>query len=279
LVYRNEDYPIIIGDHLIIMMHISENNSDIYIFQNKEYLRDDIAECIIEKDDDDKACYTYLWCDNGNFDEVTLDIKDTDIEDVNLEMNYNDDLPHEQITDFLKSNESGMVILHGEPGTGKSAYIKYLIDELRGRHFIIIDSSDLSYFSNTTFAQLFLNSKDNVIVIEDNAVTKNNVNKTEQIKSLLGIDGGIIGSNVSYKFICVFNDIAYTYNKGKIQSNKIKIDYEFKELTPEKTASLCEAYGIDIEKGKSLPLSKILKGDNEDEYDKAVNKHKIGFSK
>jgi len=276
IVYRNGDYPVIIGNHMIVSMQITEDSTDVYILQNEEYLTDKFIGCIADIDDDDEANYTYLWESEGSFDEVTLAVKTEDIENVNIDKNYNDDLPHKEITDFLKSSESGIILLHGYSGTGKSAYIKYLINEIMGRHFIVMNANTLQSLSANTLAQIYLGNKDNVMIIEDNASSKNNINKIEQIKTLISVENSF-GSKVPYKAIFVFNDAAYNYSKDKMQSNKIKVDYEFKYLNSEKAVSLCMDNDKEYDASKSYVLSDIIGGDNVDEYEQTVNKHKIGF--
>ncbi|WQJ53742.1 MAG: hypothetical protein [Wendovervirus sonii] len=279
IVYRNEDYPVIIGDHMLVFMHQTENSSDIYILQSTPNLTKKFIRCIMESESINEAEYTYILENEGTFDDVCLTIKEEDIENVNIDMNYNDDLPHDKICSFLKSSETGIVLLHGDPGTGKSAYIKYLINEIRGRHFIVINANTLQMIPTTTLAQLFLSDSDNVIIIEDNAINKNNINKNEQIKSIIGIENSLaFSTKVPYKVIFVFNDAAYNYNKDKVPESKIKIDYKFGNLSPEKTKNLCIDYNIDFKDGETMPLSKIIGGDNDDKYDQTVNKHnKIGF--
>src|SRR5438477_275033 len=53
---------------------------------------------------------------------------------LNIEDNYNDDFKpiHQVIIKRLsKKNHKGLVLLHGNPGTGKTSYICYLISTLK----------------------------------------------------------------------------------------------------------------------------------------------------
>ena len=54
-------------------------------------------------------------------------------EDFNIKDNYNNDFIEvdKKITKHLsKKNKKGLILLHGEPGTGKTTYIKHLADKI-----------------------------------------------------------------------------------------------------------------------------------------------------
>ena len=60
---------------------------------------------------------------------------------LDLSLHYGDDFPklHEQLVKALQAKKSnGISFLHGPPGTGKTYYLRYLINEIKGKQLIYI---------------------------------------------------------------------------------------------------------------------------------------------
>lgn len=58
-----------------------------------------------------------------------------------LKLHYGDDFPeiHEELIENLQENDStGITFLHGPPGTGKTHYLRYLINEIEDKSLIYI---------------------------------------------------------------------------------------------------------------------------------------------
>ena len=81
-----------------------------------------------------------------------------------IEDNYNDDfLPvDEKITELIHSDDSCIIILQGKPGTGKTSYIRNLINENKDVIFYWLDASMFNYIDVAFFA--FAQLQDNYTV-------------------------------------------------------------------------------------------------------------------
>ena len=96
-----------------------------------------------------------------------LDTKRVSIEnqEMNYELNYNDDL--KEVHDLLVSklnakNEKGVVLLHGEPGTGKTTYIKSLIPHVK-KEILLIPSKMAIDLTHPDFINLLLNNRNSIL--------------------------------------------------------------------------------------------------------------------
>ena len=71
------------------------------------------------------------------FDLEEFDINNPELE---LESNYGTNfLPvnNKIVTELNKNNNRGLVLLHGEPGTGKTTYIKWLVSQIKDKNVIL----------------------------------------------------------------------------------------------------------------------------------------------
>ena len=72
------------------------------------------------------------------FDLEEFDINNPELE---LESNYGTNfLPvnNKIVTELNKNNNRGLVLLHGEPGTGKTTYIKWLVSQIKDKNVIFV---------------------------------------------------------------------------------------------------------------------------------------------
>jgi len=93
---------------------------------------------------------------NGNFSEVSVPLGSK--LNIDIKKNYMPDLPNDSIKEKLSEDRGGIMIFHGEPGTGKSTYIKYLMESMTGADFVILDPNTIQNFSEDFKNYLIQNS-------------------------------------------------------------------------------------------------------------------------
>ena len=90
----------------------------------------------------------------------------------------------------------------------------------------------------------------------------------------MNLADGLLGDGLKLKFLCTFNANINSIDKAVLRKGRLKYQYEFKALTPEKTQILAKELGKNIPEGKSLTVGEIY---NYEEDNNASFKHKIGF--
>ena len=156
--------------------------------------------------------------------------------EINVERNYNDDIPTDEVLEILSEKKPGLVLFYGEPGGGKTSFIKYLIKEC-DKDFIIMDPSVITSCSDSKLIDFLDEHKDSVIVLEDceKLLVSRDTDGNATIGTLLNLTDGIIGDLMGVKFICTFNCSLSKIDEALLRKGRLLLKYEFGKLSEEKT--------------------------------------------
>ena len=178
-----------------------------------------------------------------------------------IDGNYNDDFYpiNDRIQELIHSDESSIMILHGKPGTGKTSYIRDLIAMNPDVKFYWIDSSMFNYIDTSEFIEFIASCKNAVFVLEDSEALLTSRDETHNpaMQSLLSISDGMLGDSLKLKFICTFNTDLHNIDKAILRKGRMKIKYEFKDLTKEKVKEIFKKIGIDESLAKPMPICDV----------------------
>lgn len=183
---------------------------------------------------------------------------------------YNDDFEHEdvKINEFISDKEkSGLVILHGEKGTGKSSYIKNLINRHTDKKFVFVPAALIRLLGDPSFGSFLTSLNEHVIVLEDceGAIQSRKSNgDSASVSLLLNMTDGILADDLNIKFICTFNDDMKNIDDALLRKGRCISKYEFKPLSVEKSQKLLEERGIEAMVTRPMTLSDIFHYDDDD---------------
>lgn len=273
-------FCIIIKD-LNIYARFEKNLYESYVlFDNKKWdeltkFMDIVCKFFVSPEDSEDTYYRICTSQNGFY------LKKGNVKypkNFDVKKSYNDDFEHEdeKIRAFIEEdNKSGLVILHGEMGTGKSTYIAHLIHSFPKKRFVIIPPDMVGYLGDAAFGS-FLETLDNhVIIIEDceNAIRdrKSGRVSANSVSTILNLTDGIMSNDLSMKFICTFNEDMKNIDPALLRKGRLVCKYEFKPLEIEKAKTLLEEQGIyDAIVNKPMPVCDIFHyGD--DSYTNNIN--------
>ena len=197
---------------------------------------------------------------------------------VNLDLNYNDDFKeiHKKIKESINSKGSGIHLLHGKPGTGKSSYIKFLIEDMKDKQFIYCPSNMVSHLSSPEFLELMLTeAKDSILIIEDaEEALVNDGQRTAAISNLLNISDGLLGDALNIKIIATYNVDKQNIDKALTRKGRLVTSYEFDLLSIDKATELAKHLEIDLVVEEAMSLADIY---NHEQPEYEQKKKKIGI--
>ena len=169
-----------------------------------------------------------------------------DYSTLDIAKNYNDNFQHEnrKIEEFIrKDDEAGLLILHGEKGTGKSTYIRYLISTNPEKKFVYVPSGMVGILSQPNFSSFLMTLQNHIIILEDceDAIKDRKANGTPAAVSLLlNLTDGLLSDGLGLKFICTFNDDVKNIDTALLRKGRLVSKYEFGLLDTDKANKLLD---------------------------------------
>ena len=216
-------------------------------------IMDRVVDSIVAVPSDGKKEIGYVVFDHG-FNVTYLKVKK---QECTVSDNYNDDLPDDRIVSWINSEESGVVVLHGEPGTGKTSYIRNLIYRTDNR-FLFFDKSIFQHMSDSSLIELLMSHRNSVIILEDcEDLLTNRTGFGSCMSTILNLTDGILGDAMNFKFICTFNADIVDIDPAILRKGRMRLKYEFKKLAGKKAKALGEKLGIQGVLEKDMPLCEV----------------------
>lgn len=246
---------------------------------NKE-VASKLANIIIPYKKTSKSNIYILTSGYGDLNLTPLPIKSH--EEMNLELNYGKDFLdiHTKVLRALNEQESGLLLFNGEPGTGKSSYIKYLCSGIIKRKIAYIPVSLINQLTSPQMLPLLTENKDIVLVLEDaeKALVSRDVSEyTDIVQSILNLTDGILGGALNVSIIATFNTDKEKIDTALLRKGRLRVSYEFKKLTLEQTLDLAEELNKDTSRiTEGMTLADIYNIEEDPGHAKP-EKRRVGF--
>lgn len=161
---------------------------------------------------------------------------------------YNDGFEdtHKEIINSINNDENGLYLLYGEPGTGKTTYIRHIIKECKNTKFVYIPANVANQFSDPGFLPFLLDNRGCVFIIEDceDLVTTVDGIRSNAISNLLNLTDGFLGDALSIKVICTFNIDYGKIDDALLRPGRCRARYEFGLLKKEKAVEAAKRLGL-----------------------------------
>ena len=227
---------------------IEEDVDETYILYDESseeglnWLMDIIKKNYKKKAEDDNNIWK-IAMSNGSF--TLLKSKVSECPGFDVRKQYNDDFLEEDaiISEFIsEDNKSGLVILHGEKGTGKTTYIRNLILNNKDKKFIFVPSNLVTMLGEPSFGAFIGKLTNSIMILEDceGAIQsrKSGPGSSSAVSLILNMTDGLLSDDLSMKFICTFNENTKNIDSALLRKGRLISKYEFKPLCAEKTNKL-----------------------------------------
>jgi len=254
-------------DHITVIYNAEDNYKETPIYK---LIQNSIVEQVYTKKLD------FISNDGSGLGFTTFDYPD---KPNNVELNYNDDFYkiNDNIIKDLSQKKSGLHLLHGIPGTGKTSYIKHLINTIDKR-FIYCPSFMVTSLSSPEFITLMLEyGTDSVLIIEDaeNALVSRDDERNSAVTNILNLGDGLIGDVANIQIIATFNTDLSNLDEALLRKGRTLNKYEFNKLEVNKLKVLSESLNLDLDITEPLTLAEFYNSSSLSFENKKQNKIEI----
>lgn len=181
-------------------------------------------------------------------------------ENINMDLNYGEGFSekHEMIKNKIKNDNAGLFVFHGDPGCGKSTYIKNLAKELTDKKFIYVPEFMISCLNDPELIGLFLSHSNSVLVIEDaeKVIVSRDNDKSSLVSVILNISDGILSDILKIPVILTYNTKSENIDEALMRKGRLKYKHEFKKLNEKNCKKLLNHLGF-----KDKEIDKLKKDD------------------
>lgn len=201
--------------------------------------------------------------------------------DLDIAKFYNEDfIPINQtIRAAINENKAGLILLHGLPGTGKTSYIKDLINSFEEKIFIFIQNEFVNELLHPDFISFLLKHRNCILIIEDAEkvlTTREQSSENSVVSTILQLTDGLFSDYLNTKIICTFNTSIDKIDKALFRKGRMIAYYDFKALEIAKANALLSTIGNETT-DKPLTLAEIFNMKSQAFVQE--EKKKIGFLK
>lgn len=243
---------------------------------NKEFmirLSKMLKKCFFKKIKHKNNFYMVAQGERGLYNHETT-FKPIPIKDNRFDLFYGKDFPHEKLLQFVNEDTDNLLLLHGDPGTGKSNYIKHLIYN-SPRNVIYIPPSMLSVISTPGFISYIMNNAGSLLLIED-AEEVLSTDRNSATNNLLGITDGFLKDCLDLKVICTFNCEFGKIDDALTRKGRLFFEYKFNPLSVEDSNELANFCNLERTFNTPSTLAEIFnKEDNTSQN--SFEERRMGF--
>jgi hypothetical protein len=203
-----------------------------------------------------------VYKDEYGFDKHSFKVRNRKID---LDLNYNDnfkEISKQMVKDLNNNKKTSLYILNGDPGTGKSTYLRYLASTVR-RNIIFISPDMVEHITDPSFIPFLMDNNDSILLIEDAEPVlqkRDGISRSGAISNILNMTDGLLSDCLNISVVATFNTQMKNIDEALLRKGRLLHTYTFENLKKEKATKLLRHLGKIGEKEevtKDFPLSEI----------------------
>jgi SpoVK/Ycf46/Vps4 family AAA+-type ATPase len=213
---------------------------------------------------------------NGSFYAEDFYLKDDFVKWEKPELHYGEGFNefHKELMNRIETNSKGLILFHGTPGSGKTQYIRKIIQELTGKARVLYFSpAMIDSITNPEFIDFIQDwakeledvKKKRIIILEDAEplLESRDNGRNVGITNLLNLTSGLLSDVLSIQYICTFNTKVEAIDQALLREERLTAIKKFDELSWEESIELGKFLDI-----KEEDLTKLLADKKKKDKDK-----------
>lgn len=193
------------------------------------------------------------------------------MEPVELALHYGEDFPawERWFVGRLGYSRNTISIFQGEPGTGKTSFLRHLIVRMRTTHrFYFVPPAEVGYLLRSGAMGFWIaearlaSNRSPVLIIEDaeRVLMRRGSDNHEDISSILNLADGLMGHSLRAHIICTLNCAESDIDPALIRPGRLLAWRSFHRLTRQEAESLAQRKRLVVPEGDSCTLAELYHG-------------------
>ena len=256
-----------------VFCYMEDDELTVYAATRKEALEH--AERVTNKYAKEKPAeqpgYYLLKTNCSSIDAVCVKIKHPFVmNDADLGLHYGlDAVEFEQkLIGSLREHTGGTSVFRGEPGTGKTSFIRHLMAKLLLTHRVYyLPMNPERYLASSDLVEFWLHqgrsapNLKKVIVMEDaeELLMRRSTDNRSKVSSLLNITDGLLGEFLEMHIICTVNCTIDQLDPAIVRQGRLVARREFKRLDYIQAHRLAAAKGLNLPEQTDYSLAEIYR--------------------
>lgn len=203
---------------------------------------------------------------------------DVNLPKVDINLHYNDDIKDKfnKIVSTLNQDRSGLMLFSGNPGTGKSTFVKYITSQI-DKKVIYLPSSTAEHLTDPGFLDFVIDCKNSIFLLEDaeKVIRSRESQDNTAVSNILNITDGLLGDCLNIFVIATFNTSRDQIDSALLRKGRLLFEHHFTELSPDKCNKIFKEIGSSKVTDVPLTLAEIF--NEQENYHSEEEKKKIGF--
>lgn len=190
---------------------------------------------------------------------------------------------HQKFVKKLHDKNNGLSILEGNPGTGKTCYLRHLMGELKETHrFYFIPTASMGILSKPEFIGFWTDQRSHysdkkfAVILEDSdgALMTRGTDNRDQVSALLNLTDGMLADFIRLQIICTINCSAADIDQALLRPGRLICHRVFGRLDYTQASRLAESLGRKLPQARDYSLAEVFAGQETEE----TKRPRIGFA-
>lgn len=186
-------------------------------------------------------------------------------------------LKQEMLQSFRENTKGGLYLIHGKPGTGKTSFLKEVLNQT-DRKALFIPPSIAGELGNPNLISLLMDHAESILIIEDaeTVLMKREADNSNAVSSLLNLTDGFPADFLNLNIICTFNTDIKHIDAALLRKGRLRAKQEFKTLDIENGQKLAKVVGSEIIVDCEMTIAEICNEGSS--FAEKKGQYEIGFN-